>query len=384
LIPKEEKKIISICDISPTRLSSFEKFLAGITRSLKDENIHHIIIFREKPSQIVESVLLECGAEIDIMKPSRWNLLNSLKVLKKVKHYKPTIIHFHFYPIHTIINYVAFLEPLKIIYTGHMGGKKPKNALHNLIRKMYYYSSSVLFDIGIEKIVCVSEYVRDNYFTSYNIKTKKSVVIYNGIDTEHLNKEYDAKKVREQYNLSEQDSIITCVSLRKDKGAHHLIKAAPQIIEMIENVKFVLVGAGECEQYFKEMVNKRKLEKYFIFTGIVPDIYPIYNISECVVMPSIFEEACPFTAIEAMSMGVPVVAYDSGGTKEVVSDGVTGYIIKREIKLLVEKIIELHEGNNYISMKNNSKRLFHERFLLDTCVDNYISLYKSTISKDKN
>ncbi|AFV22943.1 putative glycosyltransferase [Methanolobus psychrophilus R15] len=368
--------IISICDISPKRLGSFEKFMIGMTEILTVNGFQHIVVFRDEPIPEVELLLLEAGAKIEIIKPSKYNIFNVVKIYTLIKIYNPIIMHLHFYPIHTIVNYLKYICTTKIIYTGHMGGKTAKNRLHNNLRKIYYLINSILFDHGIEKIVCVSQFVRDNYFKQYCIKTKKSLVIYNGIDAKILEQSYNLDNIKQKLGLS-NEFVVTCVSLRKDKGAYHLVKAAPQIIAQVRNVKFVLVGSGECENHIKSKIKELNIEDYFVFTGNVPDIYEIYSISSCVVMPSLFEEACPYTAIEAMSIGIPVIGYDSGGTKEVVVDGITGYIIKRDIDLLAQKVIDLFNYGNYSSMKEKSITIFKEKFTLHQCLDNYYSLYLS-------
>ena len=58
------KCILSVCDISPTRCGSFEEFLISLTEKLSEKKFKHIIVFREKPTEVVEDALVEKGAEI--------------------------------------------------------------------------------------------------------------------------------------------------------------------------------------------------------------------------------------------------------------------------------------------------------------------------------
>lgn len=98
-------------------------------------------------------------------------------------------------------------------------------------------------------------------------------------------------------------------------------------------------------------------------------------------MPTLVEEACPFTALESMALGVPVVAFDSGGTKEVVIDGQTGYILPRNSKLLAEKVISLYENENLTLMGEKGTKRVKENFSMDICTDNYMHLYNELVNK---
>ena len=118
------KCVLSICDISPTRCGSFEEFLISLTEKLREKRLRHVIVFRDKPTKVVEEALLEKGAEIKIFKPSKFSIFNFFPLYQIIKEIKPEIVHFHFYPIYTVINYLSFLLKVKIIYTDHMGHRK--------------------------------------------------------------------------------------------------------------------------------------------------------------------------------------------------------------------------------------------------------------------
>lgn len=259
-----------------------------------------------------------------------------------------------------------------------MGGRIAKTKVKKALRRAYYYTNWKLFDNGIDKIICVSNFVKIKYSKEYSIKSEKLCVIYNGIN---LNKfknrsESGIKETKEKYNVNDE-FVITCVSLRKDKGAYYLLKAAPKILESIPKAKFLLIGIGECEEYLRLLAKELDIEEHVNFTGVVPDIAEIYSISSCIAMPSVFEEACPFTALESMALGVPVVAFDSGGTKEVVIDGETGYITPKNNESLAGKIIELYNSENYSLIGEKGRKSTKEKYSIEKCVNEYLSVYRS-------
>ncbi|AKB29740.1 Glycosyltransferase [Methanosarcina siciliae T4/M] len=369
-----KKRVISICNISPTKFGSFEEFIVALTDKLKDNNFEHLIIFRDKPIKIVEDSLLNKGAKIEIIKPSKYNIKNFIEFYRIIKKNQPDIVHFHFYPIYTIVNYLSIISDVRIVYTDHMGGKEAKTKFKKMIRLIYYNVNSKLFSYGINRIICVSKFTKLKYVKDYGIHPKNLCVIYNGINIERFNKRCEVGKIKEKYKVKDE-FIITCVGLRKDKGVHYLIKEIPSIIKQIPNIKIILVGEGECRNYLETQVQEYDLKKYVIFTGQISNIEEVFCISSCVVMPTLVEEACPYTALESMAIGVPVIGFDSGGLKEIVIDGQNGYIIPKKSKALVEKIVAIHNKELIDSMGEKCKKRILEKFSLLQCTNKYVELY---------
>ncbi|KKG30875.1 glycosyl transferase [Methanosarcina mazei] len=371
--------LLSICDATPTSFGSFEEFLVALSEKLRQEGWKHVVIFRERPIENVEKSLLSLGVKIKIIKPSKFGIYNFIQFYKVIKEFKPDYVHFHFYQIYSIVNYLSFLFDIKIIYTDHMGSRKPTSAINKLMRKPYYFICSKFFNVGIEKVVCVSEFVKSKYLTDYGIKPKKMRVIHNGINTTRFQKKSDTKEIKGKYNLKEE-IIVTCIGLRFDKGPHCLIKAAPLILQKVPNVKFVLVGSGNFRDYLEKLIDDQKIKDHVLMTGIVTDVTDIYNISSCVVVPSVCEEAFCFIVAEAMAMEIPVVAFDSGAIKEVVHN--ESQIVPKNYTLLADRVIELLSEEDDISHKKEMRNHIIENFPLEKSVNEYFQLYKN-ISQNK-
>ena len=216
--------------------------------------------------------------------------------------------------------------------------------------------------------------MKDKYRKEYGINSKKLCAIYNGINTERFQKVNNTEKIKEKYNITDE-FVVICVGLRKEKGAHCLINAAPTIIKNIPKTKFILVGEGESRSYLEEYINERNVESYFIFSGNTDHIEEIYNISSCVVIPTLADEAFCFVAAEAMSTETPVVAFDSGALKEIVYN--KSNIIPKSSKILSDKIIECLT-NGDISTKL-AREYVVKNFSLDRTIYNYIEMYKELL-----
>lgn len=369
---KTKKCILSVCDISPSRYGSFEEFLIFFTEKLSEKRFRHVIVFRETPVKVVEDALLEKGAEIKVFKPSKSSIYNFFYLYRVIKNIKPDIVHFHFYPIYSLLNYLKFSFKIIIVYTDHMGYRKANTLFKKVARRSYYYASSKLYDKGIDKIICVSNFVKDKYPEQYGINPKKMCVIYNGINVEKFKKDSDTTLIEEKYGVKGRP-IVTIVGLRKDKGPHYLVKAAPSIIRDFPNVMFLFVGEGECKNYLEELVAEQKITEHVTFAGKLQNIIPIYQLSSCVVIPSEWEEAFCFVAAEAMSTETNIIAFNSGAIKEVVFN--QSQLISKDHSSLSNSIKTVLKENNEVELRLMRKHVI-EKFSLDTCVENYIYLYE--------
>lgn len=371
----QRKRVLSICNISPNKLGSFEEFVFALTEQLKDNEFEHIIIFRSQPIKIVETTLLNSGATIDTFQPSNFNIYNLINIYQIVKKTRPDIIHFHFYPIYTVLNYLKFVSNAKIVYTDHMGSKKAKTFMKKSLRKMYFYTNSKFFDIGIDNIVCVSNFVKSKYKKEYGIKSNKLLTIYNGININRFKKSTEIGQIKTMLNIK-KELVVTCVGLRKNKGTHRLIESAPSILNEIPNIKFILVGEGECREYIESLIKKFGIHENVKFVGNVSNIEEIYSISSCVVIPTLADEAFCFVAVEAMATETPIVAFDSGAIKEIISD--KEKVISMNSKLLSDKVVECLKDKD--TNNKNSREYVINNFSLDKCVYNYIELYEKLLS----
>lgn len=372
-----KKHVLSICNISPTKFGSFEEFIVSLTMKLKENNFEHTIIFRDRPIKSVEDSLLNLDAEIEIIKPSNSNTYNLLNFYKAIRKNRPDIVHFHFYPVYTIVNYLRFFSNVRIVYTDHMGGKEAKTRFKKIVRRIYYYVNSKLFGCGINNIICVSNFVKSKYSREYGINNGKLFTIYNGINTEKFQKNQNADEIKKRFNIKDE-FVITCVGLRKDKGPHCLLRSAPLILKEVPNTKFILVGEGECKSYLETLIEKFGIKDNVTLVGNVPNIAEIYSVSSCVVIPSLFEEAFCFVAAEAMSTEAPIVAFDSGAIKEIIYKKEN--VVCRSSRLLSEKIIECLESGD-ISTKNAREHVI-KNFSLDKNIYNHIDLYKKLLRID--
>lgn len=135
---------------------------------------------------------------------------------------------------------------------------------------------------------------------------------------------------------SEKLRILFVGRLEGRKGIVYLIDAIPQVVAQYPNVEFVIIGddttTGEGMSSvlasLKKALEASKCSKYVKFIDRISlDALPsYYRSTDISVVPSVYDNS-PYTCLEAMACGKPVIGTDAGGTKEYIEDGVSGLII---------------------------------------------------------
>jgi glycosyltransferase involved in cell wall biosynthesis len=177
------------------------------------------------------------------------------------------------------------------------------------------------------KIICVSEASRVSMIKA-GVKPGKLVTVYNGI--EPFKGKGSKRKIRDKFKVKDNFVCGAVCIFRRNKGLELLVKAAEIISNKNPKIKFILVGrADKGQEWYEKQIRdsvKEKGLKNFIFAGY-GDKYDFMPAFDIYVMSSPNE---PFglVTIEAMSLGIPAVGFNNGGTKEIITDGKDGLLAK--------------------------------------------------------
>lgn len=188
----------------------------------------------------------------------------------------------------------------------------------------------------IDAYISPSQYLADTYLRA-GFDFHKMNVLWNGIDVERFEK---VEKVK-----SDKIRISVVAYFGKHKGIDTLICAVGFLKR--EDIEIVLAGSGEETENYKKLADEFGIGKQIRFLGKIDnnEIEKVYAETDIYCLPSIWPENQPVTITEAMACGIPVVASNLGGSKELVKDNESGFIFKAgDYKDLAEKLRILIEN----------------------------------------
>ena len=218
------------------------------------------------------------------------------------------------------------------------------------------------------------------------IKEEKVKIIKSvGVDTEKFDiKKYDLaflKKYKKDLDLENKIVVLMVSRAIWDKGIKEYMESAKILKSKYKDIEFLLVG--DTDEGNHSCASRDILENSDIkWLGHRDDIAELTAICDIYVLPS-YREGLPATLMEASSMSKPIVTTDSVGCREVVDDGVNGFLVPvRDINRLCDKIELLYEDRELRERfgKNSRKKALDE-FDIKKIVAKYIKYYKSFLNE---
>ena len=178
--------------------------------------------------------------------------------------------------------------------------------------------NQVIYDIereGMEradKVIAVSQYTRGLVISRYGISPEKVEVVYNGV-------ERSGRWSLAETTIKRDEKIVLFLGrITMQKGPEYFLQAAQKVVQVLDNVKFVMAGSGDMMYRSIELAAHLGIGHKVLFTGFLrgDDVRKIYQMADLYVMPSVSE---PFgiAPLEALDNDVPVIISKQSGVSEV-------------------------------------------------------------------
>ncbi|MFA7615950.1 MAG: glycosyltransferase [Weeksellaceae bacterium] len=185
--------------------------------------------------------------------------------------------------------------------------------------------------------------------------------------------------------FSKREKIIIAVGrLVAVKNFIDLIHAIGSIKEKINGWQVHIYGRGEQKEYLENEITKNNLSEIIFLKGFSDDMPGAFNSARLMVSTSV-HEGFGMAILEALCYKVPVVAYDCKcGPKEIVKDGVNGYLIDFSVEQLAEKILELTSNSEKPESFSSHCHDEIERFDFEKIMNQWNEFYRSIVQSQKN
>lgn len=329
---------------------------------------------------------------------------SSRNIIRQAKMIKPDVISIH--NIHGGYFQISLLPKLSniapIVWTFNDMWPVTRNAAHtfgnNAWKKMKSFKGENLIypPIGLNSgslllkrkleiykktkmvIVAISKWVERFSKESPLLKGKQIFQIYHGIDLKSFkpgNKELSRKTLK----IPATDKVImfgaSFLQNNPWKGGKLLMEILDEIDKKTEtDISLLIVGKGG-NKLFK---NYKRLNVFYL--GYVSDqLMPIcYQSADCFINPT-KADSLSLVLVEATACGTPCVTYDIGGTREIISDAVNGYLIKPfEKKKFADAVLKILNNNGLAKgMSKSGIRIAESEFSSEEMTKKYYSLFKN-------
>ena len=248
----------------------------------------------------------------------------TLREFKRViNEVKPTIIHAH----DMKAGFLAALACGKIPMISHIHNNNVNSRKPTVKAALYRYAA-----VKAKHIFWVSQSSFDGYCFHDGLENK-STVLYNVIDPVQLKERADSAELKTAYD------IIYIGRMTYQKNPQRLIKVLGEIIEEQPDIRCAMVGSGDLENEIRKEIHKRQLDKNIDFLGFQSNPYGILMRAKMMIMTSRWE-GTPMCALEAMTLGVPIVSTPTDGLKELVKQCSTGFLEEDDI-MIKKRCIEI-------------------------------------------
>ena len=317
-----------------------------------------------------------------------------IRAIKKIKKWNLDVIHTQTeFAIGTFARVLGKQLDIPVVHTYHTMYEDyihyvTKGYFDGISKKIIEYITKFYCDTTIEELIVPTKKTYDLFKEKY--KYDRNVhIIPTGIEIERFYKEKLNKEkvlnLKKQLGLLNDNVILYLGRISCEKRIDFLIKNQANLIKKINNSKLLIVGDGPELEEYKELVSKLKIEDHVIFTGKVPwnDVPYYYAIADVFATNSDFETQ-GLTIIEAMAAGLPVVALDDDAFRNVVIDGLTGYLFKNK-KDYLNVIFKLFQDKKSMEKMGNQARINAETYSSKYFAERVLSVYRLALKgRNKN
>lgn len=342
------KEILSMRDYS-----KFAKkkvlFTATVGRHINAFHVPYLQWFKDHGYELhvasndpVEISIVDFWHHIPIQRmPFKRSNLTSIRAIRKLmKEHQYSIVHTHT-PMGSVVTRIASLflgvNRPSIIYTAHgfhfYRGASPKNWL------LFYPVEKILSHVTDLVITINSE---DFRLASKKFKCKVINAPGVGVDASKFQQKFEPKdreQIRTVFGIP-SDAILVVypaeLSMRKNQSM--AIKSMQKVVANNRRVHLLLPGRGPLKQKYIDLAKSLNLQENIHFPGFVKDIPSVLKSSDIAISTS-FQEGLPVNLIEAMFAGLPVVATDVRGNRDLVSHGRSGYLVEPGDELKLSEFI---------------------------------------------
>ena len=308
-----------------------------------------------------------------------FSLFKFIELVRFTKNNNIDIIHSHGKGAGIYSRLLGFLTRSPVVHT-----------FHGIHYKKYSYGKQKFYLITerwlsklTKRIINVSDAEHEEGLRLKLFSKLKARVIYNGIDIKRLLGSTVDKKLKNLINSIKKDNILICTVARFDyvKGIDVAIQTMKCLKKYHKNFKYILIGDGELKEEIIKEINDCRMNSQILLLGFRDDVPGILKMMD-IYLSSSRGESMSLTLLEAMSTGLPIVATDIPGNRDLVKNGL---LVRSEDPIDIASKINMLINNPELKNKlsKNGKVDVKESYTLEKMIRNTENLYNELLTPEK-
>ena len=225
----ERLKVMSVLNLRPRKLGSFEEYTISLSRSLTQQGGQSVLVFKDSPPDLLRPHYTDAGALLEIkpFEPFGRESAGALRAL--IRRHQPQVVHLHFVNLLSLDVAAAGLScGVRVVFSEH-SSDVPKE--RTALRWRMLQASKRAFSSVVDQVIAPSDYVKARLVRE-GVSARKVTTVHNGVDLETFRNASVAEDIRAKYGIGPDSMIVASISqLIPEKGIGYLIEAAALVLD---------------------------------------------------------------------------------------------------------------------------------------------------------
>jgi glycosyltransferase involved in cell wall biosynthesis len=319
----------------------------------------------------------QAGVEVCVFPEAEWSFLKICSEASRfVRSKRIQVLHSHRYKENLIAALVARRCHVPVHVSSSHGAPEPFAGSKHYKQRGIQLLDGLMARYSTDLVVSVSEDLRRQLIR--HIPFAKVVTVYNGIDERQVFSALTVAEAKRRLGIPPDYGVVGTVGrLDPVKRLDIFLAAAQEIVISEANTKFVIAGEGDEEQTLRRLTHDLQLDDQVLFLGHRDDVFDVLRAMDVLVFCS-DHEGLPMALLEALYLGVPVVARPVGGIAEVIQNGVSGvFVNSSDPRALAKECVNvLRDADGRKRMAEAGIRLVSAKFTAGNSAAEVARLYR--------
>ncbi len=373
-----QRQRISVCHLASGDLwAGAEAQLAALLHALARHQGLRVSVILLNEGRLAEGAR-QSGAEVKVIAESAHTFFEILG--EATRYLRPRgiqILHSHRYKENLLAALLARRCHVPFVVRTEHGGPEPFKGLQHLKQRVLRQVDRLVGRYATDRVISVSTELQ-KHLAKY-VDPQKIAIIPNGLDTKNVRSDLSALEAKRRLNIPDSCPVLGYAGrLAPIKRLDIFLAAAKEVARRIPDSRFVIVGDGSERPRLEQMARALGLQDRVMFLGHRDDIYDVLRALDVFVLCS-DHEGLPMVLLEALHMGIPVVARCAGGIPEAVQDAVNCLLVdSADPNVLANACVLLLEDSNLRRrLAQGGQSRVAERFSAERAAADVADLYIS-------